>query len=123
MPGTGRGSRRKTGWTKSGSSASRSTRSPVFLLRPDSVDLLRLFVAHRVRFMVVGAYALGAHGHPRSTRDFDLWVAANAENAKLVFAALREFGAPLKNVSEADFARPGIVLQLGVEPGRIDVIT
>src|SRR5437899_248167 len=124
MPGTGRKSRRKSGWTKSGGSASKASRSPTpaFPLRPDAADLLRAFVERQVQFMVVGAYALGAHGHPRMTRDFDVWVAANAENATRVMAALKDFGAAAADISERDFDHEGIVFQMGVPPGRVDVI-
>ena len=87
------------------------------------VDLLKAFVDADVRFMVVGAYALAVHGRPRATADLDVWVDATAENASRVMRALEAFGAPLQQVVEGDFARPGIVYQLGVAPGRIDILT
>ena len=92
-------------------------------MNQDFVDLLRAFGAHDVRFLVVGAYALGVHGRPRATGDLDLWVEATAGNAAKVMRALAEFGAPLADVSAADFARPGIVFQMGLPPARIDVLT
>lgn len=92
-------------------------------MNPDFVDLLRSFVAHDVRFLVVGAYALAVHGRPRATGDMDVWVDATPENAPRIFSALAEFGAPLQNVTEADFSHPGIVYQMGLPPGRIDVLT
>jgi hypothetical protein len=92
-------------------------------MNQDFVDLLQSFVAHDVRFMVVGAYALALHGRPRATGDIDVWVDATAENAARIMSALAEFGAPLSEISQADFAVPGVVYQMGVPPGRIDVLT
>ena len=92
-------------------------------MNQDFVDLLRSFIAHDVRFLIVGAYALAVHGRPRATGDLDVWVDATAENAPRVVRALGEFGAPMHDLSETDFARPGIVFQLGLPPGRIDVLT
>ena len=92
-------------------------------MNPDFVDLLRAFVDADVRFLVVGAYALAVHGRPRGTGDIDIWVDATQENASRVTRALSAFGAPLSNVSEADFARGGVTYQIGVPPGRIDILT
>jgi hypothetical protein len=92
-------------------------------MNPDFVDLLRAFVAADVRFLVVGAYALALHGRPRATGDLDVWVEATAENADRVMRALEAFGAPLANVSADDFAREGVTYQIGVPPGRIDILT
>ena len=92
-------------------------------MNPDFVDLLRAFAAAEVRFLIVGAYALAHHGRPRATGDLDVWVDATPANATRVVRALGAFGAPLDDVSEHDFARPGVVFQIGVPPGRIDVLT
>ena len=92
-------------------------------MNQDFVDLLRAFVDHDVRFLVVGAYALGVHGRPRATGDLDVWIDATPPNAARVMVALAEFGAPLADITAADFARPGIVFQMGLPPGRIDVLT
>jgi hypothetical protein len=92
-------------------------------MNPDFVDLLRAFSAADVRFLIVGAYALAHHGRPRATGDLDVWVEATPANAMRVIRALGAFGAPLQDVSETDFAAPGIVFQIGVPPGRIDVLT
>jgi hypothetical protein len=73
--------------------------------------------------MVVGAYALALHGRPRATGDLDVWIDATPDNAPRVMQALAAFGAPMAQIAEADFSRPGIVYQLGVPPGRIDVLT
>lgn len=92
-------------------------------MNPDFVDLLRAFGDRSVRFLVVGAYALAVHGRPRATGDLDVWVDATPDNAARVMQALADFGAPLTQVAEADFATPGIVFQMGLPPGRIDVLT
>jgi len=92
-------------------------------MNPDFVDLLRAFVAADVRFLVVGAYALALHGRPRATGDLDVWVDATPDNAPRIMQALAEFGAPLAGISEHDFAREGVTYQIGVPPGRIDLLT
>lgn len=75
--------------------------------------------------MVVGAHALAAHGVPRATVDLDLWVDPTPDNAQLVWRALSEFGAPLDalGIAESDFHRPEVVVQLGLPPYRIDILT
>lgn len=92
-------------------------------MNQDFLDLLRAFIDHDVRFMVVGAYALGVHGRPRATGDLDVWVDPTPENAERLVRALEQFGAPMAQVSAADFSRPGIVFQMGLPPLRIDVLT
>lgn len=92
-------------------------------MNPDFVDLLRAFIAADVRFLIVGAYALALHGRPRATGDLDVWVDPTPENARNIMRALVEFGAPLTNVNESEFAQPGVVYQIGVPPGRIDILT
>lgn len=92
-------------------------------MNQDFLDLLRSFGAHSVRFMVVGAYALGVHGRPRATGDLDLWIDATPENATRVWAALQMFGAPLAGLSPDDLSTPGLVYQIGVPPGRVDILT
>jgi hypothetical protein len=92
-------------------------------MNQDFVDLLRAFVAHDVRFLIVGAYALAVHGRPRATGDLNVWVDATPSNAPHVMRALAAFGAPMAQISEADFSEPGVVYQIGVPPGRIDIFT
>ena len=92
-------------------------------MNPDFVDLLRAFVEADVRFLIVGAYALALHGRPRSTGDLDVWVEATSENAARVMRALKAFGAPIADVSETDFAHEGVTYQIGLPPGRIDILT
>jgi len=84
---------------------------------------LREFSARDVRYLVVGAHALGYWGLPRATGDFDLLIEPTDDNARRVFAALQAFGAPLFDLTVADLATPGVVFQIGVPPYRIDLIT
>lgn len=92
-------------------------------MSPDFRDLLSAFNARRVDYLVVGAHALAAHGHVRATGDLDVWVRPDPANAARAIEALRDFGAPLQDLSEADLTRPGTVFQIGVAPIRIDVLT
>jgi hypothetical protein len=92
-------------------------------MNQDFLDLLRAFIAAEARFLVVGAYALGLHGRPRATGDLDVWVEATPDNARRVMHALQVFGAPMADISEADFARPGVTYQVGLPPRRIDILT
>jgi hypothetical protein len=89
----------------------------------DFGELLRLFRFHQVRYLVVGAYAVIQYAEPRYTKDLDLWVEASSENARRVHKALGEFGAPVADYTPADFARPGMVHQIGVPPARVDILT
>lgn len=94
-------------------------------LPADFEDLLVCFVDSGVEFMIVGGYAVARHGHVRATKDIDVFIRPDAENAPRVIQALREFGAPLAalQITASDFSTPGNVVQLGVPPLRIDVIT
>jgi len=92
-------------------------------MHQDFLDLLRAFIDRKVRFLIVGAYALGVHGRPRATGDLDVWVDPTPENAANVMSALEQFGAPTAQVRAEDFSRPGIVFQMGLPPVRIDVLT
>ena len=91
----------------------------------DFRDLLPAFVASGARFLVVGAHALAAHGVPRVTGDLDVWIEPSADNAARTWRALAAFGAPLATlaVREQDFSQPDQVVQLGLPPYRVDVMT
>jgi hypothetical protein len=89
----------------------------------DFSDLLSTFNAHGVEYLVVGAHALAAHGHVRATKDLDVWVRPEAENASRALRALAAFGAPLHDLTEQDLASEGLIFQIGIPPVRIDVIT
>lgn len=89
----------------------------------DFKELLECFNAKSVEYLVVGGYALSAHGAPRLTRDIDLLVKPDAENARRVLAALGDFGFASLHLTQEDFDRPDQVLQLGVPPVRADIMT
>jgi len=88
----------------------------------DFSDLLRLFNANQVKYLVIGGYALIQYAEPRYTKDLDLWISADATNAQAVYRALREFGAPLADLTAADFAQAGYFYQMGVPPVRVDIL-
>ena len=92
-------------------------------MNPDFTDMLSAFFAEGVKFLVIGAHALAAHGHPRATGDLDLWVRATPDNADRVMRALRRFGAPLFDLTREDLVSPEIVFQVGLPPRRIDILT
>ena len=93
------------------------------MLNEDYKDMLQALVAEKVEFLLVGAYALAAHGYPRATMDIDIWVMPSSDNADAVLRAVRRFGAPLHNLTKADLEKEGTVFQIGVAPRRIDILT
>ena len=88
----------------------------------DYKDLFSILNKYRVRFLVVGAYAVVYYTEPRFTKDLDIWVDAGLKNAERIYRSLKEFGAPLKNIQWEDFTNKNMVYQIGVEPIRVDVI-
>ena len=90
---------------------------------PDFKELLSVLNVHRARYLVVGAYAVSIHAQPRATKDLDILVKPDAENAKAVYAALAEFGAPLEELTPADFAEQGPFFRIGREPLGVDILT
>ena len=94
-------------------------------LNPDFVDLLRALYDSGARFLVVGAQAMAAHGVPRATGDMEVWVEPTEQNASAVWQALSAFGAPLEafGLAVRDFAAVGNVVQIGVPPRRVDLMT
>jgi hypothetical protein len=92
-------------------------------VQPDFRELLALLNEHKVEYLIVGGYALAFHGAPRFTGDIDLFVRPDAENAARVLNALAAFGFRFPNLTAEDFVNPNKVVQLGVPPVRIDIIT
>jgi Nucleotidyl transferase of unknown function (DUF2204) len=91
-------------------------------MHKDFKDLLSAFNARNVRYMIVGGYAYARYTEPRTTKDLDLFVRPDPENAPSVFQALAEYGTPLADTTVADLAKPSTVIQIGVPPFRIDVL-
>jgi hypothetical protein len=89
----------------------------------DQRELLATFNAHGVKYLVVGAHAVGVHAEPRGTKDLDVLIQADPKNSEAVFKALAEFGAPLTGMSPSDFNDAhGSVFQIGVPPSRVDIL-
>ncbi|EKD27736.1 MAG: hypothetical protein ACD_79C00600G0004 [uncultured bacterium] len=93
------------------------------MLNKDYKEMLQILLDNEVRFLIVGAYAMGAQGYPRATGDFDIWVEPTIENSGNVYNAMSQFGAPLKQISKETFAEKGIIFQIGIVPRRIDILT
>ena len=92
-------------------------------LQRDLREFIASLISKRVEFVVVGAHALAYHGHPRFTQDLDVLVRPTAANAAALMAALEDFGFGDSGLGPADFTRTGRVIQLGVAPNRIDLLT
>lgn len=92
------------------------------LRSPDFKELLSILEKHEVRYLVIGGYAVMLYSEPRWTKDLDIWIALDFKNAKLIYAALKEFGAPLTGLDESDFSEPGYFYQMGNPPLRVDVM-
>ncbi|MBL7158408.1 MAG: nucleotidyltransferase [Candidatus Omnitrophica bacterium] len=88
----------------------------------DYRDLFKILNAHKIRYLIVGAYAVSFYTEPRFTKDIDVWVKPDIDNAKKLYNALVAFGAPLKEVKIEDFTNEKTVYQIGVAPVRIDII-
>jgi hypothetical protein len=89
----------------------------------DFSEFIACCVARDVRFLIVGGYALAAHGHPRFTKDLELWVWLDPDNAERLIAALGDFGFGSLRLTSAGFAEPDVVVQLGHAPKRIVLLT
>lgn len=94
-------------------------------MNEDFLDLLQSLLTANARFVVVGAHALAVHGVPRATGDLDVWVEPSNENASRVWTALMAFGAPVTSldITDATLAEVDVVVQIGVPPRRIDLLT
>ena len=92
-------------------------------IQQDFRDLLELFNLNKVEYIIVGGYALAFHGAPRYTGDIDIYVKPDAGNAKQIMTALDKFGFGSVGLSAADFEKPGQIIQLGVPPVRVDIVT
>ncbi len=88
----------------------------------DFTDLLKLFSDKRVRYLIIGGYAVIQYAEPRYTKDLDVWISTDMANAASVYGALKEFGAPLAELTEEDFSEEGYFYQMGVPPMRVDIL-
>lgn len=91
-------------------------------MNQDFRELLAVFNAEQVKFLVIGGYAVIKHTEPRYTKDLDLWVGTKDDNPERVYRALKQFGAPLTDLSPQDFSRPGFFYTMGMAPRRVDIL-
>jgi len=92
-------------------------------LPKDFKEFLRLLRAHRVEYLLIGAWAVGYHGYPRATNDLDVWIAISTVNAQRVVKALREFGFDVSEPSASKFLQENQIIRMGVEPIQIEIST
>lgn len=92
------------------------------MLNEDYKDILQIFIKNHVKFLVVGAYAMGAYGYPRATGDIDLFIERTKKNSDMIYSSLLEFGASLTGVAPETFTEENIIFQIGVAPRRIYII-
>lgn len=93
------------------------------MFQPDFLELLRLLNDEKVEYLIVGGYAVAAHGHPRFTRDLDIWVNPTIKNSRKIIAALDKFGFHSLGLKAADFIEPDTAIQLGYPPARVIFVT
>lgn len=93
------------------------------MLNPDFSAFVRSLNANGVRYLVVGGYAVAFHGHPRYTKDLDIWIGPERSNAERLVQAMAEFGFGSLGLTAEDFLVPDQVVQLGYPPARIDLLT
>lgn len=94
-----------------------------FILNQNFKEFIQLLNDNQVRYLVIGGYAVAFHGHPRYTRDIDIWLDRTPENAERVLKALKQFGFSSLGLQREDFLDPQQVIQLGYPPQRIDLLT
>ncbi len=93
------------------------------IIDKDFREFIQLLNKNDIKYLVVGGYAVAVHGHPRYTKDLDIWLWLDSHNAEKTVSALKEFGFTSLDISPDDFLVPGNVIQLGYPPQRIDLLT
>jgi len=91
-------------------------------MNSDFCDLLRLLNAAKVKYLIIGGYAVSYFSEPRYTKDLDIWVEASRNNSRKLVEALRQFGAPTDNLEEFDFEDPSLLYVFGIAPSRVDIL-
>jgi predicted nucleotidyltransferase len=92
------------------------------MFNQDFKEFIESLNANRVRYLIIGGYAVALHGHPRYTKDLDIWVERSRENAQALIRALNQFGMGSLGLSEQDFLEPDQVVEIGYPPNRIDIL-
>jgi len=93
------------------------------MLNQDFKEFIQLLNHNQVKYLIIGGYAVAVHGHPRYTKDIDIWIEMSQENAQKLIQALTEFGFGSLGLKAEDFQTPDQIIQLGYPPSRIDLIT
>ncbi len=93
------------------------------MLNQDFKEFIQLLNDNQVKYLVIGGYAVAVHGHPRYTKDIDIWIEISEENAQKLVTALTQFGFESLGLTSEDFQTPHQIIQLGYPPNRIDLIT
>jgi len=93
------------------------------MLNQDFKEFIQLLNDNQVKYLVIGGYAVAVHGHPRYTKDIDIWIEISEENAQKLVTALTQFGFDSLGLTSDDFQTPNQIIQLGYPPNRIDLIT
>ncbi|MFN9535276.1 MAG: nucleotidyltransferase domain-containing protein [Pseudanabaena sp.] len=93
------------------------------MLNQDFKEFIQLLNDNQVKYLVIGGYAVAVHGHPRYTKDIDIWIEISEENAQKLVTALTQFGFESLGLTSEDFQTPNQIIQLGYPPNRIDLIT
>ena len=93
------------------------------VLNKDFREFIELLNSHNVQYLVIGGYAVAFHGYPRYTKDLDIWISTDIENAGNIISALKDFGFGSMEIKEDDLTKPDRIIQLGYPPNRIDLIT
>ncbi len=91
-------------------------------MNSDFKELLNIFNENRIKYLVIGGYAVSEYAEPRYTKDLDIWVEASEENGQRIYAALKEFNAPLFDLKPSDFSQEGSFYQMGRPPVRVDIL-
>jgi hypothetical protein len=93
------------------------------VLNQDFKEFIQSLNEHNVRYLIIGGYAVAFHGHPRYTKDLDVWIELAPKNAANILKALTDFGFGSLELTEHDFLKPDQIIQLGYPPSRIDILT
>ena len=93
------------------------------MLNQDFKEFIQLLNENQVKYLVIGGYAVAVHGHPRYTKDIDIWIEISEENAQKLVKVLTQFGFEDLGLTSDDFQTPNQIIQLGYPPNRIDLIT
>ncbi len=93
------------------------------VLPPDFKDFLKLLNVKKIRYLLIGGYAVGYHGYPRATNDMDIWIAIDPKNAELMVWMLKEFGFDTPQLSKELFLEEDKIIRMGAAPMRIEILT